>query len=222
MRIAFIVAALTASAAAAVPPELQEALRHFRTDPPSGWSYTMTTAGDGRSTVERCDAAKPEFDRWSLVQKDGRPPSSQEMREYADNRSRRSRGGNAPRVVEQLDLASLELTGDTGDRAVFACRLKPGDEGDNIAGFLLALIGFHKPTKTIESLQLKNTGDFSPTFAVRISGMNTRLSYSLPASDRPSLPQKVETRVRGRAFLFKSLDAEMTVTFSDYVWTGRK
>ncbi len=52
--------------------------------------------------------------------------------------------------------------------------------------------------------------------------MNTVMTYHLPAGDRPSLPQKVSTRVRGRAFLFKSLDADMAVTFSDYAWAGRK
>ena len=214
--------AVLSAAIAAVPPELTEALQHFRAEPPPGWSFSLTTVGEGKSMVERCDAAKAEFDRWSLMQKDGRPPTPDEAREYAESRSRRSRGGTAPNVIEQLDLATLETIAGTAERTTFRARLKPGDAGDNVAGFLRATIVLHKPSRTIESLELMSTGEFSPTFVVKIAEMTTRLTYRPPASDRPSLPDKVETRVRGRAFLFKSLDADLTVTFSDYVWAGKK
>ena len=80
----------------------------------------------------------------------------------------------------------------------------------------------HRPTRTIESLEIANIAGFSPTFGVKISEMKTVLTYSLPATDRPSLPQKVTTHLRGRAFWVKSLDADMTVTFSDYAKAGKQ
>jgi hypothetical protein len=80
----------------------------------------------------------------------------------------------------------------------------------------------HKPTGTIESFELANTGPFAPTFGVKIAEMRTLMTYSQPNGDTPSLPQTVLTRVRGTAFWVKSLDAEMTVTFSDYAKAGRK
>jgi hypothetical protein len=46
--------------------------------------------------------------------------------------------------------------------------------------------------------------------------MRTTMAYMPPSGDTPALPMSVTTRVRGRAFLFKSLDADMTVTYSDY------
>ena len=46
------------------------------------------------------------------------------------------------------------------------------------------------------------------------------MTYSLPSDDKPSLPQQVVTRVRGRAFLFKSLDGDLTVTFSEPINPG--
>lgn len=230
MRFFLLLCALTGLAGAAPPPgvpgrpatELMEALKHFRTDAPHGWSFTQTTAAEGKSTVERCDAAKPEFDRWSLLRKDGHAPSAEETKDYAEARSRRSRGGTAPKLIEQLNLATLEVVSETAERTTYRCGLKPGDSGDTVAGFLRATIVLHKPTRCIESLELGSTGGFSPTFGVKIAEMNTVMTYHLPAGDRPSLPQKVSTRVRGRAFLFKSLDADMAVTFSDYAWAGRK
>jgi hypothetical protein len=58
---------------------------------------------------------------------------------------------------------------------------------------------------------------FKPTFGVKIATLKTTMVYSHPDDGTPSLPQKVTTHVRGTAFVFKSLDADMTVVYSDYV-----
>ena len=80
----------------------------------------------------------------------------------------------------------------------------------------------HKPTRTIESIELGSVSPFSPTLGVKIEVMRTVMTYSLPHDEIPSLPQKVATHVRGTAFWFKSLDADMTVTFTDYVNARKK
>ena len=222
MRFLVLLCSFAGVALGAVPPELAAALKSFRADAPRGWSFTQTTAAEGKSMVERCDAAKPEFDRWSLVQQDGRAPTEDELRNYADMRSRRSRGGTAPNLTDQFDLGSLENISDTPDRATYRFRLKPGEAGDQTGEFLRATVVVHKPTRTIESVELGSTGEFHPTLGVKITEMKTTMTYSPPADDRPSLPQQVTTRVRGRAFVFKSLDADMSVTFSDYVRVGKR
>ena len=222
MRLFVLLGVLASTAFAAVPPALTAALGNFRADAPRGWSFTQTTAAEGKSTVERCDAAKPEFDRWTLVQKDGHPPTSAEAADYAEIRSRRSRGGTAPTLTEQFDLTTAEIVADTPERATYRLRLKPGEADDRTAAFLRVTVVVHKPTQTVESIELASTGEFHPTFGVTIAEMKTTLTYSVPAEGRPNLPQAVTTRVRGRAFLFKSLDADMTVAFSDYERVGRK
>lgn len=222
MRFLALFAWLAAAAVAAVPPALEAALKDFRTEPPKGWSFTQTTEADGKSTVERCDAGKPEFSRWSLVRKDGRAPDTAELTLYAENRSRRSRGGSGPKLAEQLDLATLETVADGDERTTYRCALKAGESGDKTARFLRATLVLHKPTRTIESLELGSTGPFSPTLGVKIAAMRTTMTYSLPADGRPSLPQAVTTHVRGRAFWVRSLDADMSVTFTDYARAGKK
>jgi hypothetical protein len=222
MRFALLLLATAVSVFAAVPADLAAALQTFRADPPRGWSFTQTTRAEGKSTIERCDASKPEFDRWSLIEKDGRPPSPAALKDYAEARSRRSRTGTAPKLVDQFVFEALETLADTTERATYRCPLRPGESRDNTATFLRATIVVHKPTHTIESIQLANLTPFSPTFAVKIAELKTVMTYSLPSGDLPSLPQKVETHVRGNAFLFKSLDADMSVIFSDYVRVGKK
>jgi hypothetical protein len=208
--------ALAATVFAAPPPELATALEKFRSDPPRGWSYTQTTTASGKSTVERYDAAKPEFDRWSLVKKDNREPTAGELKDYADARSRRSRTGTAPSLVEQLVFDAIETLEDTAERVTYRCPLRPGESRDNTAMYLRATLVVHKPTHTIESVELANVEPFKPTFGVKIATLKTTMTYSHPNDAAPSLPQKVTTHVRGTAFLFKSLDADMTVVYSDY------
>ena len=207
---------------AALPPDVAAVLKDFRTEPPRGWSFTQTTSAEGETVVERSNAAKPEFERWDLLQKNGRAPTPDEAAHYHEMLTRRSRGGTAPRITEQLDSATAELVAENAERATYRFKLLPGEAGDRTAAFLRATVVLHKPTRTIESFEIASTGEFSPTFGVRIAEMRTTMTYSLPTAESPSLPQKVATRLRGRAFWVKSLDAEMTMLFSDYVKAGKR
>ena len=209
-------ALLAASAHAAAPAELTAALAAFRQDPPPGWSYTQTMAAGGRSTIERCDAARPEFDRWTLAQKDGRPPTAEEVRVYRETRTQRSRGGTAPRLSEQLDATTARLTTQDDARATYECRLRPSDAGDRTAAHLVATIVVHRPTGAVERVVLASTGPFRPALGVEITSLRTELAYDPPADGRPALPRAVTTRLRGTAFWLKSLDDDMTITFTDY------
>lgn len=222
MRFLLLLGAVTTAACAAVPAELAAALTTFRTDAPRGWSFTQTSAGDGHRRIERFDAARPEFDRWTLLRHDGAVPAPAEQLDYKQKLVRRSSNTTAPLITEQLDLRTPETLADTPERATYRCRLKPGEAGDKTAAFLRVTLVVHKPTLTVESLEIANDAAFSPTWGVTIAAMKTAMTYSLPAGETPSLPQTVTTHLRGRAFYFKSLDAAMTVAYSDYVKAGKK
>lgn len=208
-------------AAPDVPAPLAAALANFRAEGPKGWSFTQTTEGDGRSRVERYDAAQPDFARWTLVQQDGRAPTTEETRDYQEKLSRRSRGGTPPRLVDQLDLLHVAIVNEAPDRIAYRARLQPGEAGDKTAEFLFATMVVHTPTQTVESFEIAAMEPFSPVWGVNIAEMKTTMLYSLPSGDRPSLLQKTVTRVRGRAFFFKSLDADLVVTFAEYQKAGR-
>lgn len=216
MRFLLLWCALSANVFAAVPAELAAALATFRAEVPRGWSFTQTTEGEGKSTVERCDATKPEFAQWTLVSKDGHAPTIDDAKHYADIRSRRSRGGTAPKITEQFDLSSVEKIAEAEDRVTFRCRLKPSEASDKMAAFLIGTVIVHRATQSIESITLASIDAFSPTLGVQIANMVTTMTYTPPTASRPTLPEKVATHLRGRAFFFKSLDAEMTVIYSDY------
>lgn len=217
LLVAILLVAVTAGRGlSAVPEELQAALDAFRPDPPKGWSYTQRTEGDGRSTEEKHDAAKPEVARWTLTRKDGREPTPAERRDYLEIRSRRQPLSTAPRITEQLDLATIEVLGADNQRSRYRFRLRPGEASDHTAAHLRATVTVWRATRTIESIELANAEPFSPSFFIRIEAMRTVLRYTTPTAERPVLPLEVKTSLRGRAFWFKSLDADLTVTYGDY------
>lgn len=220
LRSILLVLVFASTCLAGPPAELAAALKAFRADPPKGWSYTQTTTGEGRSTVERCDAGKPEFARWTLLEKDGRAPTAEETREYREMRSRRSRGGTAPSIVDRLDAAAAMLVDDADRTRRYRMPLQTAESGDRTARHLEATVTLDPASGAIVVIQLRNREAFSPTLGVTIQKMETTMTYAPPRADTPSLPQSVTTRVRGRAFWFKSLDADMDVTFSAYerVW----
>lgn len=202
--------------------QLLAALETFRTEGPRGWSFTQTTESGDQRRVERFDPAQPEFTRWSLLELDGRAPTPDELHDYRQKVTRRSSALNAPHLTSQFDLSTLELLSSSSDRTTWRCRLKPSEAGDTTAEHLAATIRFHSSTRTIESLEIASTAPFSPTLGVKISELKTTLTYSLPDADRPSLLLQSATRLRGRAFFFKSLDADLTVTFSNHEKAGRQ
>lgn len=194
-----------------------QALEGFRSEGPPGWSFTQHTLGGGKDLVERYDASQPEFRRWSLVAQNGRPASAEELRSYREGLATRSSGSTAPRIARQIDIGSMVVTAETPERSTYQAKMNAGDPTDRTAPFLRTILVWHKSAGVIESFAIESTGAFSPTVGVRIKSMQTTMTYTLPGENRPSLLSSVRTRLRGSAFWLKSLDADVDVTYSDYV-----
>jgi hypothetical protein len=205
-----------------LPGELAAALKEFRADGPKGWAFTQTTVAGDRARIERFDPLGRHSIQWKLIQQDGRPPTSEEIAKYTELKARRSSNETAPNVKDQIIPDSCEIVSETTERAVYRFRLKPGADDDHAAEHMRATFTLHRPTATIEVVELASVGPFSPVFMVKVQEARTVMTYSLPAAaDRPSLLQTVTVRIRGTAMWFRSLDQDMTVTYSDYAYAGK-
>ena len=136
--------------------------------------------------------------------------------------SRRSSAETAPALMSQIDLSRAEVVDTTPERVTYRCPVSPGESSDKVAAHLRATFVYHRSTRTILRFEIASVEPFSPTFGVSIEDMRTTIAYSLPSPERPSVIEKVSTRVRGRAFLFKSLDQDMDITYSDYAYAGKR
>jgi hypothetical protein len=204
------------------PPELIKALDAFNTEGAQGWAFTQTTASTNRSLVERYDPSKPEFSRWSLLTKDGRAPTQEETTQYNRMLTQRTRDHSAPNVKNQIRRETCEPLGVEDGRARFRFQLNPGGEDDKSAEHMVVIFSLHQASGVIDRVELTSIRPFSPMFAVKIEQARTLITYTLPDQDRPSLLQEIAVSVRGRAMFFKSLDEDMTVTYSDYAPAPKK
>lgn len=208
--------------AASVPPELDAALDALQTDAPRGWAFTQTTEADGRSRVERYEPLGPEPARWTLLQVNGRPPTAADLSEYRKHQTLRAGGESAPNVKQQIDRSTAEKTTDDETRAVWRFRLQPGSTDDSWAAHMTASFTLHRPTGAIERVELANLEPFSPMFLTQVQEARTVMMYSLPDDDRPPLLQEITVRIRGRAWLVRSLDSDMAVRYTGYRYVGKR
>jgi hypothetical protein len=205
-----------------MPPELEAALKEFRAEGAKNWAFTQTTVSAERSRVERFDPLGRHYLQWTLLQQDGRAPTASEVRTYNEHKTRRSSNETPPNVKDQIAPDTCAVIEETAERGVYRFQLKPGDEDDRSAAFMRVTFTLHRPTRAIEKVELASTGPFSPVLMVNIQEARTVMTYLLPEGERPALLKEITVRVRGRAMWFKSLDQDMTVTYSDYNYTGKK
>ncbi len=193
----------------------------FRTEGPRGWAFTQTVSTAERSRVETFDPLQPDHLKMTLVSENGRPPTPEELRTYREQQTRRSGGFTAPNIKEQLDLESGEKIADDGERETWRFALEPGGADDTSAEHMNVTLRFHPASDTIERVELASFEPFSPVFGVRIELARTVIEYSRPEGEIPSLLQRITVTVRGRAFIFKSLDSDMTIEYSDHRYAGK-
>lgn len=200
-----------------ISSEMTDALKSFRSEGSPGWAFTQRTEGSGKSRVERYDPRLAEFHRWVLVESNGHAPTAEETTRYNELQTRRSSGQTAPNVKDQIDENSGEILSDEGTRVTWRFKLRTTDATDRSAAHMAATFTLHRPTRTIERVELANFEPFKPVLGVSITEARTTIEYSLPEDSRPTLLRIVRMTVRGRAWFFKSMDEDLVVTYSDYV-----
>lgn len=211
----------TAAGAALPPPPVAAALEALRTDAPPGWAFTQTTEAEGRTRVERYRAIGFEPERWDLLSIDGRPPTESEQAEYRKHQALRAGVGRAPNVKEQiLPDTAVRISADP-EHEIWQFRLQPAHEEDTWAEHMVARFHLHRATGVIDQVELVAPEPFAPMFGVRVQEARTVMRYSLPQDERPALLHEITVRIRGRAWLVRSLDSDLTVRYSDYAWAGK-
>ena len=210
------------SIAGSMPAELANALKEFRAEGPKGWAFTQTTSTSDRSRVERFDPLGKNSLQWTLLTENNKAPSPEEVRKYNEVKTRRSSNETAPNVKDQIIPDTCEVVEETTERGVYRFQLKPGDDDDSSAQFMRATFTLHRPTATIQKVELASTGPFSPVLMVKIQDAHTVMNYTLPEADRPSFLKEVSVRIRGTAMWFRSLNQDMSVTYSDHAYAGKK
>jgi hypothetical protein len=202
--------------AAELPASLRAALSGFNADVPRGWAYTATTTRNGETSVERYDPAQPSAERWTLVSRNGRAPTPEEAERYRHYRVTTSTSTlRATFERGDIDTASAALVDEDAERAIYRCRFRR-DVDDALLNRLELTLTFRKQPAVVEKFTLRLIEPFSPVLGMKMHVLDVEMTLSAPSADTPALPRESSSRFRGRVLLFKSIDEEVRVLYSDF------
>jgi hypothetical protein len=210
-------------AAGQLPPLVEQSIGTIEKIDVDAWSYTMTSIRGGKKTVERHDASKPQDGRWQLLLKNGESPTADEIEEYrkakADQGERRKRRGrrDSTEVRGMIDPTSVSLVREDDARATYSFRMRAeDDEGRRIAEHVAGTLVVAKDVPYVERLEMRSSGEIKPMTGVRLDEFAMTLRFTHDAESGSTLPLSMTSRVKGRAFLVREIDEDISITYADY------
>jgi hypothetical protein len=200
------------------------------------WSWTTAVVGRRERSVVRWDPSAPPGERFLLLEKDGRPATERERREFGRESERETRQSLRRRdeVVARnralLAALQFEPIASEGDQVRYALRV--GDFADDSFGLrdrialrvLRAVSGevvvdLRRPG--FVELRLTLPERISPFPAVAIDELSFELRGRDDALAGTWLPEHVRFRLRGQYLLLGRLHEDTTVEIRDYRWIAQ-
>jgi hypothetical protein len=231
-------AALLLVIAAPVPGEpLQEdyetlferAIESIAWDFAAEWAFTETESGSDGDFVGRYDPRNPRGERWTLVSIDGREPTVEEARRYAERKRSEDNGdehesdGDVDGMVEP---GSLELVEETGD--YWLLRFVPTDDSDDdemgrkVLERMDGTVRIVKDGHYLEYLDIRNTRPIRPQAGVKMKKFLTRITFGPAVDGGPIVMKSMDVAIKLSAFLVIRVDETESVRFSDFEYAGRE
>jgi hypothetical protein len=219
-HLALLVLLVAPLAAAPLPEPFRKALAGFVGEVPGGWAYTLTTTREADVSVERFDPAKPNGAQWTLLKRNGRPPTGDEVRQYQSFKTAHVPGTVRANFARgDLDLSTVALVQDDPQRPVYRCRFRE-DLEDALLNHLEVLFTLDVSGGYFARYELRLTEPYSPVLSVKITALSVTVDFSAPSDDHPALPAASRSVFRGRVLFFKSTGEDLAITYSDFARSG--
>jgi hypothetical protein len=205
----------------------ERAIESIAWDFPTDWAFTETESGSDGDFVGRYDPRNPWSERWTLVSIDGREPTPEEARRYADSKRSEDNGDEHESDGEiggMVEPGSLELVEETGDYWLF--RFKPtGDDDEDEMGskMLERMDGTVKIVKDghyLEYLDIRNTRPIRPQAGVKMKKFLTRITFGPAVDGGPIVMKSMDVVIKLSAFLLIRVDETESARFSDFEYAG--
>lgn len=210
-----LLALRTVAGAVDLPDYFQRAFAQLGTDAPRGWAYTLRTTRDGAVSVERFDPSRPKGGEWTLLERDGRAPDADDLERYLRYKAANTPQTRATFEKGDVDLGSVVLAREDGDRAEFQAIFR-GDVSAPLLAHLALVLVIDKQAAVVERTELRLRAPFSSGLGMRMQELVVTTHYDPPVGDRPSLPRTTVSKFRGRMFFFVSVEEDLRVEFSDF------
>jgi hypothetical protein len=186
------------------------------------WAYTRTMKADGRIVIDRHDPDLPGEEHWQLVSVDGMAPSEEDWRDYRRKRADHSEAKKSERRYDISDLAtmlvedSLQAVGRDGQAHTYRFLMRsPDGKREKLYAGLTGEFTLNRSSSRpfIERVRIWSDGPISPALGVRLESFGFEMRFNDHGDH--VLPETMDLSLEGRAFVFKDLDNEFQVAFTD-------
>lgn len=207
------------------------------------WVYTLTEEDKlkGETTVRHVDPSKPFLESDVLVAVNGMPPTAADIKEHQRRLKKRIQrralitSRKEPKTEEEKRKHRLEQNGNEKERflamlipetiefvkqegPLIHLRFRAVEEGrEEIFEALQGTLIIDSEREFIQEVRVRSIAAFSPFFLTRVDEAFLSLNFDL-VNGRP-MQQNMSWKLVGQAFLFKDLDGEREVVWSDFVKT---
>lgn len=208
----FLVVVLARGAVPA-PAWLAAAVHRLPEEIPSDLAYTVEIDRSGQRTVERFDPRLPAEGRWTLLARQGRAPSADEILKYARERALSSEPAYRSSIRRgQIDLVGARVLEESATQATVQLGFVPAAiAADRMLGRLELVCEIHKEPAAVRSYRLRLPAPYSPVIGVKMLLLDAGAEF-----DSAARPRRTWSRFRGRIF-FRSVDESVEATYRDYV-----
>lgn len=201
---------------------ISEALAEFESTSREQWSYKVSRyeneEGDISSRIEIHDASKPDGQRWQLASIDGKVPSDEQQRGFAEQKAEQATAKKqksiSVRLGKIIQIETLQVATEDEQilQATFDVSFPEFAEKatENLTGHLT----YNKSEQFIETIEIINNGNFSPMLTADISDF--KMVFVFQRIDKAILPLEYRLSMKGTYAFFAEINELSRDTFSDY------
>ena len=205
------------------------------------WTYTLTEEDkfENETTIRKVDPGKPFLESDVLLAVNGQPPDAADIKEHQRRLRKRIQrralitSRSEPKTEEERRRRRLEQNGNEKER--FLAMLIPEsilfikqegpllhlqfkaveEDREEIFAALLGTLVLDTEREFIQEVHLRNTASFSPFFLTEVEAATLSLNFAL--IDGKPMQRSMHWKLAGQAFIFKDLDGEREVVWTDFV-----
>lgn len=204
MRILWLVAwswVVATTLRAETPELLETALRKLQAEE-NRWAFTQTTQTydrqgrpDGGVMVEKHDPSQPPDRQWTLVLRDGKPPTERQVRAWKKKRDKETRRRQEKSLGQVIDFASAKPAREDATAVVYELALQKDASRRFPAEKFVVFMTVERATQTLGHVALRTRGSFRMIGVAKVD--QVELDVDLRPIDPAHAPQPTRLKVSG-------------------------
>lgn len=191
----------------------EEAAARIDWDLEAGWAFTETRLSDDTLWVARFDPRRATGKKWELLSVDGRSPTEDERREFADDKKDSDTSDNDQRL-DIVGIETLELIAE--DDESWLLRFVPDEDEVEFIENVDATVRIMKDGRYLQSVDMRNNADIRPGWGTKIGTFLMHFEFGPAVVDGPIVPRHMKIQVGGSVLLFIGISETEVIEYRDF------